>query len=150
MTNEGIQYKNSLVIPAGAPVETPPLGDFILFVAVSGSASIRLGTSKNAPVVPVRNLAKFKGTFGARTAHIESAAGATVSFYYGQGDVEIASAGGTGGTVNDVTGNVDDPNVAGLTPADTASFAFYVKDQVSPVVMWGWSVAGQTWFPIMT
>ena len=84
------------------------------------------------------------------TFHNETEGDVSVSFFLGT--VKIIGWGSSSSAepdMNNVIGNYDDPN-GHYVPGDTTKAAMYYKDQASPVVMWGWSVVNQNWFPILT
>ena len=56
---------------------------------------------------------------------------------------------GVGGALQQLMRSVNDPNRT-VTPPDTQSFALYVKDQPTPVILWFWSISNQNWFNVLS
>ena len=137
------------IVPAGQALPIDVTGVNFFCRSANGSLDVSFGSNQEDRLpVFARMGYEFapEDKFRTLTFHNDTGVDLTVSFIVGTvkvtgWDVDI--------TMNNVIGSADDPRGVYLPP-DSSAPSFYYKDQESPVIMWGWSVATQTWFPIMT
>ncbi|MBC8002340.1 MAG: hypothetical protein H7X97_07100 [Opitutaceae bacterium] len=118
-------------------------GEFIAFYSTTGLFDIRLNDGDDWLPGYAGMILRLDGTEKFTHLFFRSSSTATVSFYYGVGEITLPA--NLGGNMQVYIGSSDDPNGV-VTPADPANAAMYYKDQASPVVLWHWSVSSQNWF----